>query len=95
VDDPVFGPRYVFQPVDLDETTLRSIADITDGRYFRATDARTLEEIFQRINEMETTEVKIKERVRRTELFPLLAVPGVLLLLLEAILGWTLFRQVP
>jgi len=95
VDDPVFGPRYVFQPVDLDEDTLRSIADITDGRYFRATDARTLEEIFKRINEMETTEVLVKERVRRTELFPLLALPGVFLLLMEAGLGWTVFRQVP
>lgn len=95
VDDPVFGPRYIFQPVELDEATLRRIADITDGRYFRATDVRSLEEIFARINALETTEVLIKERVRRTELFPFLALPGVLLLLLEAVLGWTLFRQVP
>ena len=95
VDDPVFGPRYVYQPVDLDEKTLRRIADLTDGRYFRATDARALEEIFTRIDAMETVQVKIKERVRRTELFPYVAFPGLGLLILQALLGWTIFRQVP
>ncbi len=95
VQDPVFGPRYVFQPVDLDEKTLRRIADETDGRYFRATDARTLEEIFRRIDALERTEVTVRERVRRTELFPPLLLAGALLLLAEAALGWTVFRQVP
>lgn len=95
VNDPVFGPRYVYQPVDLDEKTLRRIADVTDGRYFRATDARALEEIFARIDALETVQVKIKERVRRTELFPYVAFPGLGLLLLQALLGWTVFRQVP
>lgn len=95
VNDPVFGRRYVYQPVDLDEKTLRRIADLTDGRYFRATDARALEEIFARIDALETVEVKIKERVRRTELFPYVAVPGLGLLILQTLLGWTVFRQVP
>ncbi len=95
VDDPVFGPRYVFQPVDLDEKTLRRIADLTDGKYFRATDAEALGNIFARIDDLETTEVKVKERVRRSELFPWLLIPGGVLLLLEMTLGWTVFRQVP
>jgi len=91
----VFGPRYVYQPVDLDEKTLRRIADLTEGRYFRATDAQALEEIFARIDSLETVQVKIKERVRRQELFPYLAFPGLGLLLLQALLGWTVFREVP
>jgi Ca-activated chloride channel family protein len=95
VQDPVFGPRYVFQPVDLDEKTLRRIADETEGRYFRATDARTLEDIFRRIDALERTEVTVRERVRRSEMFPLLVLLGALLLLAESVLGWTLFRQVP
>jgi Ca-activated chloride channel family protein len=95
VDDPAFGRRYVFQPVDLDEKTLRRIADATEGRYFRATDAQTLAEIFRRIDALERTEVRIRERVRRTELFLPLALAGGALLLLETMAGWTLFRQVP
>ncbi|MFQ5669739.1 MAG: VWA domain-containing protein [Acidobacteriota bacterium] len=95
VDDPVFGPRYVYQPVDLDEKTLHQIADETEGRYFRATDARSLEEIFVRIDAMEKTEVKVHERVRRTELFlPFTMIAG-LLLLLETGLSWTFLRTVP
>lgn len=95
VDDPVFGRRFVFQPVDLDEKTLRLLAEETDGRYFRATDAKTLREIFARIDEMERTEVQINERVRRDELAPALLGWGALLLLLEALLQWTVLRTLP
>ncbi|MFQ5768259.1 MAG: VWA domain-containing protein [Acidobacteriota bacterium] len=95
VNDPVFGPRYVFQPVDLDEKTLRGIADETEGRYFRATDAETLREIFQQIDRTEKTEVRIKERVRRSELFLPFAALGAILLLFEVVLGWTVYRQGP
>ncbi|MEL7538568.1 MAG: VWA domain-containing protein [Pseudomonadota bacterium] len=38
---------------DLDEQTLRSIAEMTGGTYFRATDTRTLEEIYQKLDELE------------------------------------------
>ncbi|MFQ5718087.1 MAG: VWA domain-containing protein [Acidobacteriota bacterium] len=95
VDDPVFGRRYVFQPVDLDEKTLRRLAEETDGRYFRATDAATLREIFDRIDKMEKTEVLVKERVRRDDLAgPLLGWAG-LLLLVEFCLRWTILRTLP
>jgi len=95
VDDPTFGRRYVFQPVDLDEKTLRRIADDTRGRYFRATDAETLAEIFRRIDALETTEVRTRERVRRTELFLPFTLAGSALLLLQSLAVWTIFRQVP
>jgi len=42
---------------DLDETTLRKIADITGGRFFRSTDSQSLKEIFQQISEMERVEI--------------------------------------
>ena len=95
VDDPVFGRRYVFQPVDLDEKTLRQLAQETEGRYFRATDAETLREIFERIDEMEKTEVRMKERVRRKELAGPLLGWGALLLLLESLVHWTVLRTLP
>jgi Ca-activated chloride channel family protein len=45
VQDPFFGKRYVPMQVDIDEETLRKIADLTDGRYFRATDRKQLDSI--------------------------------------------------
>ncbi|MBC8200639.1 MAG: VWA domain-containing protein [Planctomycetes bacterium] len=45
------------QRVQIDEETLREIADITNGAYFRATDTESLEEIYAKIDEMERTEI--------------------------------------
>ena len=49
--------RYGSIPVmadDLDENTLKTIATMTSGRYFRATDKRSLDNIYQLINQLET-----------------------------------------
>ena len=81
--------------VDLDEETLREIADRTGGAYFRATDSRSLEEIFQEIDRMETTEVKMKHYARFDELYLYLLVPAALLLLLEQLLAASRFRRLP
>jgi Ca-activated chloride channel homolog len=94
-DDPVFGRRTVMLRVDLDEETLREIADRTGGAYFRATDSRSLEEIFQEIDRMETTEVKMKHYARFDELYLYLLVPAALLLLLEQLLAASRFRRLP
>ena len=51
IDDPVLGKRYVTVPVQIDEEGLQSIAQITRGRYFRATDTKKLEEIYKRNHE--------------------------------------------
>ena len=53
VDDPAFGRRYVMQPVVIDETTLRGIAEKTGGHYFRARDNQALAAIYRQIDQME------------------------------------------
>ncbi len=95
VDDPVFGRRYVYIPADIDEESLKSIAATTAGLYFRATDSRSLEGIFEKIDKMEKTEVKVKRYMRFTELFPAFLLPGALLFLLELGLSQTRLRQIP
>lgn len=95
VDDPVFGRRYVFQQVDIDEGTLRAIATETGGRYFRAMDANALGEILKQIDTLETTEVRVKERVRRTELFGAPAVAGGAFLLVEILMATLALRIDP
>jgi Ca-activated chloride channel family protein len=95
VDDGVFGKRYIYIPADIDDESLRSIATATGGLYFRATDAHALESIFQKIDKMEKTQVKVKRYMRFTELFPALLLPGALLFLLEVGLSQSRLRQIP
>ncbi|MBU2489804.1 MAG: VWA domain-containing protein [Proteobacteria bacterium] len=79
----VFGQRTVYQNVDLDEDTLREVARIGKGRYFRASDTDTLEAIYNEINQMEQTEVKIKEFFHFHELYVWFLFPALALLGLE------------
>jgi len=95
IEDPIFGKRYVQAEVEVDEKTLKRIADITDGLYFSATDATALHEIYQRIDQLETTEVKVKEYTSFKEEYPLFLIPGAFLLLLEILLGNLFFIKIP
>ncbi|MFH1799523.1 MAG: VWA domain-containing protein [Candidatus Omnitrophota bacterium] len=95
VDDPLFGKRYVQANVEIDETTLKRIADITGGLFFRARDPASLSEIYERINKLEKSEVKVKEYRSYNELFPLFLIPALFLLLFEIILRRTLLLKVP
>jgi len=95
VDDPIFGRRYVKVDADLDEGTLAGIADATGGLYFRATDAGSLKSIYDKINAMEKTDIKIKEYTNYSELFAYFLFPCLLIMLSEIILRNTLFRKIP
>jgi len=93
--DSFFGKRYVYQDVDIDEETLKMIADTTGGKYFRATDTEGLKAIYKKIDSMEKTKVEVKEYNEYTEEFPYFLVPGLLFLGIEVILGNTLWRKIP
>jgi Ca-activated chloride channel family protein len=75
------GTEYANMRVRLDEDLLRRIAAITGGQYFRATNARALEEIYRQIDELEKTPVNIHRYVEFNERFrPFVLVAGLLLL---------------
>ena len=95
VNDPLFGKRYVQANVEIDEMILKRIADITGGLYFRARDPKSLTEIYERINELEKTEVKVKEYRSYDELFGYWLLPAMGLFFLEFLLGRTLLLKVP
>ena len=52
----VGGRRRINPSADLDEETLTKIAELTGGRYFRATDTATLQEIYGLVDELEPVE---------------------------------------
>ena len=91
----IFGQRYVYQQVDIDEDTLKKISDLTGGQYFRATDLESLKTIYKQIDEMEKSEVKVIEHSEYTELFHYFLIPGLLILLLEILLSNTVLRRIP
>ncbi len=65
----IFG-RTVYSESTLDETTLRRIADIGEGRFFRATDNKALENIFRLIDEYEKSEIKETRFKDTTDFYP-------------------------
>jgi Ca-activated chloride channel family protein len=90
-----FGTRIVQRQVDLDEATLKKIAAIGGGKYFRATDTASLEEIYNIIDRAEKTEVKVKEFFHFRELYPYFLIPALILLVLEILLKASVLRTVP
>ena len=91
----IFGKRFVPVKVEIDEETLKQVADATGGKYFRATSAKKLEEIYAEIGEMEKTEIKVREYVDYRELFHQFLWPGLALLAFELVLANTRFRRLP
>jgi len=94
-DGGIFGPRYATIPAQFDEKTLREIARITDGRYFRARDQAGLQEIFREIDGMVKTDIESMGSRRYSEVFALAAFPAFLLILLEIVLSQTRCRRLP
>lgn len=95
VDDPMFGKRYVYIKEDLDEATLKAIAEITEGLYFRATSAAALKEIYKQIDKMEKTEIKGIEYTEYTDHYLPLLLFALLAFMAEIVLNNTLLRKLP
>ena len=90
-----FGIRYQMVPVEIDEAILKKIADITGGEYFRATNNRALEEIYNKIDKMEKTKIEITSYRNAKELFAGWLGIGFILLLLELLASKTILRKLP
>ncbi len=95
IDDPMWGRRYVPMRVDIDEDLLRKVAQITGGKYFRATNTEKLREIYREIGKMEKTKIEVKEYTRYEEFFVYFLSIGLLLLVAEVVLSNTYFKTIP
>ena len=95
VHDPVYGDRYVYQQVSIDEDTLKSVAKKTGGEYFRAENIKGLAEIYSTIDRLEKTEVKVKVFSEYREFYLYLLIPVIFLLLLASFLENTRYLRIP
>lgn len=79
--------------VEIDEDLLKEIAEATGGRYFRATNNKKLEEIYEEINKLEKTEIEEFKYYNYEEKYRPLVILAGLLLLMELLLRYTVFRS--
>ena len=90
-----FGTQLQRMPVEIDEDILTQIANMTGGKYFRATDNKKLEQIYQEIDQLEKSKVEVKHFSRKNEQYFYFALIGALLLIVEALGRYTLLRKIP
>lgn len=90
-----FGLKYQMMPVEIDEAVLKEIAVLTDGQYFRATNNKTLSQIYSEIDQMEKTRVEVTSYRNAKELFYPWLLGGLLILIFEVGLSRSLLRRLP
>ena len=90
-----FGPQIRDVEVKIDEKTLQEIANITDGKYFRATNNKTLTEIYKSIDLLERSKIQNKEFSKKNEEYRRYAIGALILALFAMILQFVVFRHIP
>lgn len=88
-----FGIRYQDVPVEIDEEVLQKIADMTGGKYFRATDNDKLVQIYSEIDRMEKAKTDVRQYKVRDEKFLFPALIAAALFLAEILLRNTILRS--
>ena len=91
--DVSFIPGRGYIRNEIDEETLKSISKRTNGQYFRATNVSALEEVYATIDQLERTEIEVKEYTRYRELFGWFLIPALVFGLGGQMVDSTLFRR--
>jgi Ca-activated chloride channel family protein len=95
IEDPVFGKRYVRHRVDMDEKSLKAVAKQTGGAYFKAENTHELEKIYDSIDQLEITAVKVKTFAQYNDFYHWVVIFALILLTAAIILDNTRFLRVP
>ena len=87
--------RIFWTETHIDEATLQEVAEITDGKYYRAQNTRELQGIYEEINQLETTKIDYNEWVEYDERYAGFLKAGFFMLILSFILDRTFLRRIP
>lgn len=88
-----FGIQYQDIPVEIDEAILKQIAQMTDGRYYRATDNETLVKVYSEIDKMEKSRIDVRQFKVRDEKYLTFALIAFCLIISELIVRNTLLKS--
>ncbi len=94
IQDPIFGRRYQNVRVNIDEEMLTTIADMTGGSYFRATDTDELKQIYDTIDELEKTEIEEIIFTDYEDLYPLYLLGGLSFLVIMILVDQIWLRSI-
>lgn len=83
---------YAMAKVEIDVALLESIAKMTEGKYFRAVDRASLENIYAEIDRLEKTEIEVNVFKRYKDEFRMFLIIGLFLFLMWWVLSQTIFR---
>ena len=81
--------------VEIDEASLKQIAETTGGLYYRATDRPSLEKIFEDIGRLEKTKIKVKTYTHYNERFLDYLLPALILIFFGTLAEFTRFGKIP
>ena len=88
------GVQYMMMDSEFDETTLQNIASTTGGQYFRATDNNSLKQIYEQIDQLEKTKLRVREYAKHTDTFAPFLMAALLCLLAEILLRYFVLRTI-
>lgn len=86
---------YQNQRVEFNEAGLKQVAQIADGKFYRATDTKSLEQIYGDIDKLEKSTVAIKKYQEYRDLFPICVMSGCGLLVAQLLLSQTIWKKLP
>lgn len=90
-----FGVMRKVKNIELDENLLTKMAEETNGKYFRASDEKSFEEIFSEINKLEKTEIEKQDFVQKEELYMSFVKASLIFLLIGLFFEFLLFIRLP
>ncbi len=90
-----FGIQYDYVDVEIDEVLLQNIAEMSGGKYFRAVDNRSLQEIYNEIDALERTKIEVAYFTRHTEKFHVFIILAMGFFILELFFKYRVVRMLP
>jgi Ca-activated chloride channel family protein len=92
---PFGGVKYEMVDVEIDEPLLKNIAEMTGGKYFRATDNQTLQNIYNEIDQLEKTKIEVAHYTRIREMFHIPLLFAFMFLLFELLIKYLIVKSLP
>ena len=90
-----FGIQLQPMQVEIDETLLRNVSAITDGKYFRATNNTKLRNVYHEIDKLEKSKIDVTEFHKKSEKYLPLALIAMALFIIELLSRYLYFKNIP
>ena len=95
VTDMFGNIMYQNQRVQFNEAGLKEVCKIAEGQFYRATDTKSLEQIFSDVDKLEKTTLTVKKYQQYRDLFPACLMAGIGVLLAQVLLSQTIWKKLP